>query len=429
MSQLIDRPEIAGELREYLEQQASKGNKWVAYDTDNPISTKYVLHCFPGEEEALDFAREYQQIFNWHEAVPISDLLSELKRLEQVAGNVAQSKTDLIVNKKDMNRNNLEKLKKEMKSLGFGEDLQAEMEKNIEKGNTEFQLHSQRKITGGQIDYSLHFKKSNQSEYYYLNKYETSLNNGKALEEGQKYMVISPGEKGKPVFRSFQNPQEAIGYFKGQKGDSELALGKSPASKTQLATMEKGTVNFVSDEFKKTYYSPAITQTFYVEKGKGFTAEQAANLVQGRSVYRDDLLNIAGNPYKAWIKLDFDKPKDRFHNFTTNQYHVPSYGFDLEKTLEKYNLKELEDPKKRQALISSLQDGNRPVITTHKDGEEVKLYIEAVPRYGNVNVFNDKGRPEKREQFEKPVKTVQKLVTNKSKSKNKEKAESHEMSI
>src|SRR5690606_11552610 len=144
----------------------------------------------------------------------------------------------------------------------------------------------------------------------------------------QKYMVISPGEGNKNIVKKLDSITQAIDFFKQQKGDSELAVGKDAAHKTKLATMEKGKINFVAKEFQRTFYAAPLKQTFWVEKGKGFTVEQAANLVQGRSVYRDDLLNLSGTPYKAWIKLDFDKPRDRHNNLTINQYHDPSYGFD-----------------------------------------------------------------------------------------------------
>ncbi len=298
-----------------------------------------------------------------------------------------------------MNLNNLDDLREELKTLGFKDKVISEMEKNMEKGIAEFTLNDRITSTKGQVDLTLHFKQSGQSEHYFFNKFEVALNQGKPMEEGQKYMVITPNEAGKNMVKTLENVTETIAFFKEQKGNSELAVGKDAAHKVKLATMENGKINFVAKEFQRTFRSPAITQTFYVEKGKGFTAEQAANLIQGRAVYRDDLLNLGGQPYKAWIKFDMDNPKDRHQNYTTSQYHDPSYGFSLEKTLEKFQIKELADPVKKEQLIESLQNGNRPLITTVKDGQEVKLQIEAVPRYSQVNLYQENGKPEKREQF------------------------------
>lgn len=316
-----------------------------------------------------------------------------------------------------MNKNNLDNLKAELRELGFDKKLIEEMEKNMEKNLPEFQLRHQQAADKGQIDFILHFKQSGQSEFYYMNKYQVSLNKAMPLEEGKKYLVISPGDQGKPVFRKFDSAGEAITYFKEQRGSSELAAGKDPGHKSTLATMEKDKVNFVSKDFQKTFYAAAVSQTVYVEKGNGFTAEQAANLIQGRSVHRDNLLKLGGETYKAWIALDFDKPKDRHQNYVTRQFHDPSYGFDLKATLDKFNIKELEDPKAEAKLEESLKNGNRPLITTLKDGQAVKLHIEAVPRYSQINFYADNGKPEKREQFLNEVKTDQVLSNGKGKEK------------
>jgi hypothetical protein len=329
----------------------------------------------------------------------------------------------LTINKIDMNRNNLENLKEELKKLGFKDKVAGEMEKQIEKGVPEFTLNDKVNGAKGQVDLTLYFRQSGQSDNYYFNKYEVALNTGKSLEEGQKYMVITPNEQvpGKNLVKSFENVTEAISFFKEQKGNSELAAGKDAANKVELAKMEKGKTNYVAKDFQRTFRTPAQTQTFFVERGRGFTGEQAANLIQGRSVFRDDLLNLGGQEYKAWIKLDMDSPKDRYQNYQTNQYHVPTYGFDLEKVLDKYQIKELDDPKKKEALIQTLENGNRPLVTTVKEGQDTKLFMEAVPRYSQLNFFREDGKPVKREQFLKEPRLDQILQLNKGKEKEQEK--------
>lgn len=322
---------------------------------------------------------------------------------------------------KDMNYNNLENLKEELSKLGFGKQLAENMQKQMEKGVSDFTLHDRVIGNKGQVDLTLHFKQSGQSENYYLNKYDVQLLNGKPLATGEKFMVVNPEIKqdGKPVVRSFDLASDAINFFKANKGDAILASGKDWANKTELAKMEKDNVNYIYKDFQRTYRSPDVSQTMFVERGKGFTSEQAVNLIQGRAVYRDDLMKLGGDPYKAWVKLDMDSQKDRYHNFPTLQYHVPTYGFDLEKTLDKFNIKELSDDKKREALISSIEQGNRPMVTMIKDGQESKLFMEVQPRYSQLNFFREDGRPEKREQFLKEPAKDQKLEISKDKSQAK----------
>ncbi|MHA4875680.1 hypothetical protein, partial [Enterococcus faecium] len=66
-----------------------------------------------------------------------------------------------------------------------------------------------------------------------------------------------------------------------------------------------------------------LEQTFYIHKGKGVTAKEAYNLLEGRSVYKE-LTNKAGVAYKDWIQLDFTK-KDKHGNHEVKQFHE-NYG-------------------------------------------------------------------------------------------------------
>jgi hypothetical protein len=324
----------------------------------------------------------------------------------------------LTINNNSMNLNNLENLKSEMKSLGFSKELQEKMEENMKNNLPEFILKDQVAGQKGQIDINLYFKQSGQSENYYLNKYDVALNEGKALEAGQKYLVISPSETpGKNNVFKRENVAEAIEVFKKHTGNAELAVGKDAAHKTKLASMEEGKINYVDKEFGRTFRNPPLPQTIWVERGKGFTASQSVNLIEGRAVYREDMLTQGGLPYKAWMKLDLDGPRDRHMNFNMNQYHDPSYGFNLKEVLDKFNIKELEMPKEREKLEAQLKNGDRPFITVEKNGEQVKLQVEAVPRYSQLNMFAANGRPEKREQFLKGSSLDQDITRSKGKEK------------
>jgi hypothetical protein len=322
----------------------------------------------------------------------------------------------LTINKIAMNLNNLENLREEMKELRFDKKLSDQMEEMMKKNVPDFQLKTSIPGNKGMADFTLHFKQSGQSEFYYLGKYDVLLNKSKPLEGEQKYLVIMGRDQDKPGFRKFDSPYEAIPFFKGLKGENELALGKDIAHKETLAKMENDKVIYIAKDFNKIYREAPVQTTFYVDRGKGFTADQAANMIEGRSVYRDDLLNVGGVPYKAYVALDMDKPKDRNDNFVTRQYNDPAYGFNLEKTLDKYQIKELEDPAKRELLLNELKNGGRPLITTMQEGKVVKLHIEAMPRYSQINFTAPNGKPEKREQFEKAVEKNETLSFSKGKN-------------
>ncbi len=128
-----------------------------------------------------------------------------------------------------------------------------------------------------------------------------------------------------------------------------------------------------------------MEQTFYLNKGKGVTAKEAYNLLEGRSVYKD-LSNKAGDSYKAWIQLDFDN-KDKHNNFEVKQYHE-NFGYDLKAAVGKYAVAELDGGDKEKDLTLSLQKGNIQSITIERDGATHKMFIAANPQYKSVHLYD-----------------------------------------
>ncbi len=141
-------------------------------------------------------------------------------------------------------------------------------------------------------------------------------------------------------------------------------------------------------------------QAFYINKGNGITAKEAFNLLEGRSVHKD-LVNKEGEKYKAWIKVDFNSPYKN-GSFKLQQFSE-KYGYDLEKTLSNYSIKVLNDPDQKKNLISSLEKGNVQQVGIDKDGKDSKYFIEAVPQYKNINIYDQKMHSVKRQDFQNDI--------------------------
>ncbi len=109
----------------------------------------------------------------------------------------------------------------------------------------------------------------------------------------------------------------------------------------------------------------SVDQLFYLNRGKGVTAKEAYNLLEGRSVYKD-LTNRDGEPYKAWLQIDFEN-KDKNNNHEMKQFHE-NYGFDIKDAVSKFSIPDLNDDEKSKALIQSLQKGNIQSVSIEKDG-------------------------------------------------------------
>lgn len=128
-------------------------------------------------------------------------------------------------------------------------------------------------------------------------------------------------------------------------------------------------------------------QTFYINKGSGVSAKEAYNLLNGRAVNMD-MRTKSGESYNAWWQLDFSE-KDKHGNHIVKQYSQ-NYGFNLEEAVGKYPIKELKSESDKKSLLESLEKGNLQQVTFLKDNQEVKMFVEASPKFKNLNVYDSK---------------------------------------
>jgi hypothetical protein len=216
-----------------------------------------------------------------------------------------------------MNENNLEYLKKNLMYSGFPDTLHANLEKNIRDGKTEFTLEHPAEFNNRMMYNVLHFKKGDQNDMYFFNKF-----------------------------------------------DAFLPDTKEPA-------LNRG-------------------QTFYMNKGNSTTVKEAFNLLDGRAVNKD-LTNKEGQKYNAWVQLDFNN-KEESGNYKMERYHE-KYGYNLEKALSAYPLKELTDPKAKESLLQSLEKGNLQAVHMPSNGKEQMFFIAANPKDRTIDIYDKQMKP------------------------------------
>lgn len=364
--------------------------------------------------------------------VPIKDVALNFDNpaaLEELSEQSFTAAHKIVTN---MNRNNLEQLKETLRVHGFSEAVMEKMEENMQKNLKEFTVEDVLRVDKGHVDVTLNFKQSGRSDYYYFNSYKLGLSHAKPLEQGKQYCVSAKGETNELVY--FNSPAQAVKHFKTLGGHAELGIvkrgeeGQEPAPGQLVALKEEGKVNFIDKEFESTYRASVLENLFYMRNGAGFTLEQSSNMMQGRAVFREGMLNQENKEYSAWMQLDFDQPRDDYGNLKMRSFSE-GYGFDLKKELESYPIKELGDEKKLEALMDELKAGNKGWVTIEgKDGEH-KLLALAVPRYTNLNFYEKDGKAVIRESL-KAGKEIELAPTRgKSKQKAKGKDEEHELSM
>lgn len=75
-----------------------------------------------------------------------------------------------------MNTQNAEFLKKSLLNLGFGDKLNAELDKEMAAKTPEFKLGLQHEFNQKTVDYTLHFKAGDSQDMYFFNKYDATIN-------------------------------------------------------------------------------------------------------------------------------------------------------------------------------------------------------------------------------------------------------------
>lgn len=222
-----------------------------------------------------------------------------------------------------------------------------------------------------------------QQEKYFITSNINSMNeqNMQYLKDNIKYMGFGEG-----LHTELEN------QLKSGKTDFQLQfqgeMNKKPFEATLNFRKSDNTDMYFFNSYQaKLERSNGETkeQTFYLDKGKGVTAKEAFNLLEGRAVHKE-LTNKNNEPYKAWLQLDFSA-KDKHNNFEVKQYHE-NYGYDLRAAARKLSVSELGDPEKEKALLQSLQKGNIQSVSIDKDGSSVKMFIEANPQFKTVNVYD-----------------------------------------
>lgn len=119
-----------------------------------------------------------------------------------------------------MNEKNFDFLKDNVKYLGFGEKQHAELQNNLAEGKESFQLNFSTEVNKKKFEASLQFRKSNNSDMYFLNNYKATLERsngeklaqtfylekGKGITSKEAYNLLD----GRSVFKELQNKEGQV---------------------------------------------------------------------------------------------------------------------------------------------------------------------------------------------------------------------------
>lgn len=193
---------ISDELMYEINLALANGENWMAYNTGLYFLQKDVVYFFKDKTDAHEFAENNISDVDSFKVIhfdSVAALLSQIpygneleRKLIDPDTNGLHNKdgndftdalidhfeqTQIINNKKTliMNDKNFEYLKDNIKYLGFGEKLYAELENNMKQGKPEFQLKIETEFNKDKIGAELHFKKSDTNDMYFFNRYDATL--------------------------------------------------------------------------------------------------------------------------------------------------------------------------------------------------------------------------------------------------------------
>ena len=263
--------------------------------------------------------------------------------------NFLQIKFDLMIEK------NLEYLKNNVRNHGFGENLWPEIEAQLKKGVAEFTLAHKVEVNKREMESTLYFGKSDKSDMYFFNKYDTRVKNEKDETMAQTFYI----NYGWGV-----TLKEAYNLLNGRAVEKELVRKLDDDEKIKFR-----------EEMKLKAEEKGLAENWKTPP-----------------------------TYKAWIQLDFTA-KDKHGNYERKQYHE-NYGYDLKEALSYYPIKEMSSADDQKMLMKSLERGNLQMVTIETPGKDIKVFIEANPQYKTINVYDSKavrlGQEKREELMKKP---------------------------
>lgn len=168
----------------------------------------------------------------------------------------------------------------------------------------------------------------------------------------------------------------------GNKADFTLNYNKT----------EKGGVFLNSFDAKLTKENgEEIAHNFYVSRENTFTAKEAINLMEGRSVKIEFHNPKSKQQQTAFVQFNFEQPKTEKGNYMFQNFYE-NYGVDTDQIVEKSNLI-FDKPEYRENTIKSLEKGNIVKVKFQRDDNTIEGKAILDPQNRNLKLYdNDMNR-------------------------------------
>ena len=225
------------------------------------------------------------------------------------------------------------------------------------------------------------------------------------INEAEKEQTTKQEEKIKSPIESAQldylkNQLKYLGFGESNKLHQDLEKGINSNEKTfKIQTqsdraMQGNEVNFTLN-FNKSEKGGVFLNSFNAtlkneigeEKTHNFgvnhfTAKEAVNLLEGRSVKTEFKENEP-----VFVKLNFAEEKNEYGNFKFQTYNQQAYGVDTAKIVEKSGLI-FDKPEHKDNTVKSLEKGNIVKVKFNLDNKITEGNVVLNPQYKTLNLYD-----------------------------------------
>ena len=225
------------------------------------------------------------------------------------------------------------------------------------------------------------------------------------INEAEKEQTTKQEEKIKSPIESAQldylkNQLKYLGFGESNKLHQDLEKGINSNEKTfKIQTqsdraMQGNEVNFTLN-FNKSEKGGVFLNSFNAtlkneigeEKTHNFgvnhfTAKEAVNLLEGRSVKTEFKENEP-----VFVKLNFAEEKNEYGNFKFQTYNQQAYGVDTAKIVEKSGLI-FDKPEHKDNTVKSLEKGNIVKVKFNLDNKITEGNAVLNPQYKTLNLYD-----------------------------------------
>ena len=212
----------------------------------------------------------------------------------------------------------------------------------------------------------------------------------KYLKDQLKYLGFGENEKlHKNLEKSIKSKNQQFEI----KTTSDKTLPENKADFTlKFNKTENGGVFLNSYNAKLTNEkAEKISHNFSVNRENTFTAKEAVNLMEGRSVKIEFHNPKSDQQETAFVQFNFEEPKTEKGNFMFQNFYQ-NYGVDTDKIVEKSNLI-FDKPEYKDNVIKSLEKGNIVKVKFDLDDKIMEGKAVLNPQYRNLNLYdNDMNR-------------------------------------